>query len=95
MRFGSRFVMTSAVLACIAGVAGAAAGDCAWAKAPPATLEVTRAKDVRPGFVHALDRAQLTALARGDRGEAIRLATAAGDAGHPGAADLIQRASHP
>ncbi len=70
-----------------------------------AYLSLNRPADAEPLFLSvladdpfhadALFGAASCALARGDRGEAIRLATAAGEAGHPGAADLIQRASHP
>ncbi len=48
-----------------------------------------------PSHPDALYGAAACALARGDRGEAIRLGRAAAEAGHPGAAELLERASHP
>lgn len=51
--------------------------------------------DDDPSHPDALYGAAACALARGDRGEAIRLGRAAAEAGHPGAAELLERASHP
>lgn len=48
-----------------------------------------------PSHSDALFGAAECALARGDRPEALRLARAALDAGHPAAGELVERASHP